>query len=192
MIRRPSAVRFATIDDLEPLYWMLMRDLSTDNPFLFPHTPTKVFNLVKLCCEGNGGVAGVIEERGKIIGSAGVVIAEHELCDVNLLKQVWMFVDPKARKGHPEYQDRLFRFCLWHKGDMSTRLGYDVPLEISVLSRKRLSAKLRLWGRYGEMVGGVFLARDRNEQHDEIVIDRVKGPEPRTSGGIQWDSEPGR
>jgi hypothetical protein len=188
MMRRPPAVRIATPADIEPLFWMVMRDLGADNPMGVPVSPKKILALVKLCCNGNGGVAGVIESRGVIIGSAGVVVAQHDLSDTDFLKQIWLFVTPSARKGHPEHADKLFRFCLWHKGDMSRRLGYDVPLEISVMSRKRLPAKLRVWGRYGEMIGAVFWARDKDEHGQQIDHHPTDAALPGDAGGLQRDT----
>ena len=184
MIRKPPAVRLATPTDIEPLFWLLMRDLTNDNPMGVAISPTKILALVKVCCNGNGGVAGVIEEKGKIIASVGITVAQHDLSDTDFLKQVWLFVVPAARKKHPEYAQKLFKFCLWHKGDMSRRLGYDVPLEISVMSRKRLPAKLRMWGRYGDMVGAVFWAREVDEHRQQVDNHPVEPTLPGVTGSL--------
>lgn len=167
MIRRPQTVRLATPQDIEPLYWMLMRDLAVDNSLGIPVSPTMVLDWVYKCCRGDGAIAGVIDSPNGIVASTGVVASHHLFSDAWKLQQIWLFVTPQARKG-ARYADKLFQFCLWHKGDMSSRLGYDVPLEISVVSRKRLPAKLRLWGRYGEMIGGVFWTRGENEHRQQF------------------------
>jgi hypothetical protein len=184
MIRKPPTVRLAVPADIEPLFWLLMRDLANDNPMGRPVSPTKILTLVKLCCNGNGGVAGVIEERGSIVGSAGITLAQHDLSDANFLKQVWLFVVPSIRKRHPDYAEKLFKFCLWHKGDMSQRLGYDVPLEISVMSRKRLPAKLRMWSRYGDMIGAVFWARDTDEHRQQVDNHPIDPAPARSASGL--------
>lgn len=193
MIRKPTSVRLATPADIEPLYWIVLRDLTADNPMGAEISPLKVLALVKQCCENAAGVAGVIEGRKGIIGSAGIVMAQHDLSTMNFLKQVWLFVLPGARKGHPEHAERLFRFCLWHKGDMSQRLGYNVPLEISVLSRTRLPAKIRMWGRHGQMIGAVFEARDGDEHGQQQVNHHDLEPAlPGDAGGLQRDHLAGK
>lgn len=170
MIRPPRSVRIATPDDAPALYWHLLSGLAADNPMECTVSPKKISEWVKKCCHGDGAIAGIIDGKTGIAGSVGICSGEHVFSTDCILEQIWLFVTPGTRRSG-RHAIELFRFCLWHKGDMSRRLGYSIPLQMSVLSRKRLPAKLRLWSRYGEMIGGIF-AGGVNEQQDDIHFDQ--------------------
>ena len=178
-IRRPAKVRIATPSDIEPLYWLCYRDLHEDNPAPFTRSPQKIYDLVEGLCTGRIGIAGVIDGRHGPVASIGIEAAQPRWSEDWFLDEAWLFVQPSARKGS-SYFDDLFRFALWHQSDMTQRLGYDVVLQASVLSRKRLPAKLRLWGRYGEMVGGSFWIQ--GESHGRQVDDHHQQERAASAG----------
>lgn len=150
-------VRLATIADEEALYWQVLNDLNSDNNLGFSPSAKKVYDHIHACCTGKGGIAGVIDgPGGYLIGSIGIESIQPWHSQDWFLIQVWQFVLPEYRKGTHHAED-LFAFAEAHRRYMSSELGYDIVLETTVMSHKRLEAKSRLWRRRGgKQIGAMF------------------------------------
>lgn len=148
-------VRHATIADAEALYWHLLNDLNEDNSLGFVPSPIKVWEHVHACCTGKNGIAGVIDGPGGIIGSIGIECVQPWYSQDWFLMQVWQFVLPEHRRGTKHGED-LFAFAEFHRRYMCEHTGRDMLLETTVMSRKRLAAKTRLWRRHGQQIGAIF------------------------------------
>ena len=161
VLRKPDSVRIALPADKENLYALLMK-LHDTNFFGLPYAkylpmdPGKIWAHVWACCHGDAAVAGVIDSDDglSLIGSVGVFYTVPWWSLDGYLTEHWLFVDPAHRDEN--WAAQLFKFSQWHRADMSTRLGYDIPMEVSVLSSERLPAKEKLWGRYAKKIGAVF------------------------------------
>lgn len=148
-------VRLATIDDAEELYWFLLSDLGADNSLGFTPSLKKIWGHVHDCCTGKNGIAGVIDGPGGIIGSIGIEVVQPWHSEDWFLSQVWQFVHPEHRHGTKHGED-LFAFAEYHRRYMCEHTGRDMILETTVMSRKRLAAKTRLWRRHGQQIGAMF------------------------------------
>ncbi|MDE2096500.1 MAG: hypothetical protein KGL39_04580 [Patescibacteria group bacterium] len=155
MTDMPQSVRIASIADAKNLLFHCA-ELFKDNFMGLSFSANRVMETVGGCCDGTKGIAGVIDgEEGQPIASTGLLWVQPVYSDVWILSEAWLFVNPQHRKG-TTYGDDLFKFSQWHREQMSERLGYDVPMELTVLSFKRLKEKTRFWGRYGTHMGSLF------------------------------------
>lgn len=178
---KPEGVRVATIDDEASLFWHAM-SMEADNSLHIPVNEGAVFETVHACCTGDYSIAGIIDGHDAPVASIGIRGVYPWFSKTVILSQIWLFVSPEARAG-ARLADMLFRFAEWHRQDMSKRLGYDMVLENTVMSFKRLDAKLRLWRRYGTQMGGVFWSQgerlnvqdQKDDQHDQTSRPRRDG-----------------
>lgn len=153
-------VRVATPADREAIYWQLMNDLQADNGLGWQPSPAKVFAHVESCCGGERGIAGVIDgPDGGIIASIGVELTTPWYSDDWFLIQVWQFVLPEHRGGTSHAED-LFSFAETHRQYIGAQSGRDIVLETTVMSRKRLAAKSRLWRKHGKWIGSMYWSGD--------------------------------
>lgn len=192
-MEKPANIRLATIEDAPALFFALMAEQETDWPMGLPVSPRSVSNVVLGACRGENSCAGIIDgPNGTILGSVCIRAEVPWFSEITILGTVWIFTHPSARRGG-ELRDDLFQFARWHQADMSKRVGYPLTMENMVLSYTRLPAKLRIWQKYGDMVGGVFWARGaedvREEQRDDADdrADESSG-QPSLSGS----AEPGQ
>lgn len=156
MTDKPDTVRIADTNDLADLFWQLMNDYQADNGLGWTPSPRKVAQMVRECCEGVNGIAGIIDGLDGPIASIGLEIHTPRYSNDEYLVQAWIFVMPEHRGGH-QHWEALFAFAEWWRQDMSNRAGKPFILESSVQSHVRLPAKLRLWRRRaGRQVGGTF------------------------------------
>lgn len=157
MTDRPATVRIATPLDAAALFYQLRDDLQGDNWLGLPPDEPDCARTVAALCRGKDGIAGVVDSKRGIVASIGIRAVKPWFTTEWMLSQIWLFVDPAARGAGLD--DDLFQFAEWHREDMSARLGYDLIFENTVLSLNRLPAKLRLWRKHGEMIGGVYWSR---------------------------------
>ena len=177
-MQKPDTVRIATAADEEKIFWHLMSDLNADNNLDLPVSEKAVYETVHACCTGDVSIAGIIDGRDGPVASIGIRGVYPWFSSQIMLSQIWLFVIPAARGGARLAED-LFHFADWHRGDMSERLGYNVVLENSVMSLRRLAAKKRLWRRYGQEIGAVYWTRGADGQDEHKVTDN----NPGQSGG---------
>lgn len=155
-----SAVRLATAADEDAIFRLLVK-LDADNGLGFPYHEDRVRQSIRIGASGSGGYIGVIPDpkrEGEIIGSVGLHLAQPWYSNDWFVHEVWLFVDPEHRKG-TGYADALMEFSRLLKKAVERRGERPVPFFTSVSSRKRLAAKMRWWGRRGEMIGAIYLLR---------------------------------
>jgi GNAT superfamily N-acetyltransferase len=107
----------------------------------------------------DGGLHGVIDGDAELAGSIGVIWDRWWYSKRFMFSQLWFFVRPKYRSRG--YERDLINWAKWHRAEMEKAVEHPVPLVHTVISQKRLPAKLRLWRRHSdaEMAGGIFIIR---------------------------------
>jgi hypothetical protein len=157
----PKSVRVAGYDDEAPLYDLLMA-LYKDNDVGIPPRPHDVREAIRSGTR-RGAETGVLiavadGEEGELAGSVCVVPATawyNQSPEYGYLAERWLFVRPECRKGRTLHDD-LFQAARCYKRQAENALGKRVPLISSVTSLKRLPAKMRLWRRYGALIGAIY------------------------------------
>lgn len=144
-------VRLATQDDaqalLETLYFGYLDDrvglgLKPDPKMMRP--------FIELILTPGRGFVGIIEDAtGEIAASIGIVVDRHWYSSEWVMMEKWVYVAPECRGGG--HIDRLFDFL--HTVKRETGL----PLITSLMTKERLAAKERLWGKHGAKIGAIFL-----------------------------------
>lgn len=159
---RPDSVRMAGPDDEAALYDLLMA-LDVDNSFGIPHDPDRVRAAIEKGTRRQGSIIGVIDGRAGEYGegheahlaaSVCLTLSQFWYSNVFFLSEIWLFVRPEYRHNH--FERDLFQFAKWCREEMSRQNGDEMLAVSSVSSPNRLPAKLRLWSRYGEQIGGIF------------------------------------
>jgi hypothetical protein len=145
----------------------LMMALDADNSFGIPYDADRVRAAIKRGTEHQGSIIGVIDGRGgtygedsdnpKLVASICVTLAQFWYSNQWYLAEQWVFVRPDYR--HNRFENDLFQFAKWCKNEMSRQNGDDTLLVTSVSSPNRLPAKLRLWSRHAQQIGGIFVIR---------------------------------
>ena len=154
-VRIPAGIRLATKQDEQALYNCLL-ELYRDNWLGFAMSVSKVWDIVRHCCRGEGGVAAIIEQDGKIVATTGIVFGTFWYSDAPYLSELWLFVSPDYRQFG--YAEDLADFCHWYRDQVrDAETGQAPPLITSVTSRKRLQAKMRWWRKWSECVGAIFV-----------------------------------
>lgn len=154
----PRRVRLAEVRDEAAIFEILTIGLANDNSFGVSHDAARIKAQIQLGTRRQGGIIGLIEDDGKIVGTVGVFMQSYWYSATTFLAELWLFVDP-AYRGRG-YDDQLFRFLHWYQETMSTALGHSITLVSSVSSPRRLEAKERLWrmrlGATAKKVGAIF------------------------------------
>ena len=122
-----------------------------------PHDLDRGREMVNALCAGKGGIAGVIEDsNGRLIAGVGIVANVPWYTKETNLSQIFLCVHPSARRNR-DLAKFLHDFCVWHKDDMSARLGYNIMLATSIWSFHRLEAKTRWWNARAKRAGTIFV-----------------------------------
>ena len=153
-------VRAAVPADEDALVSLLYALADENNSFGDELDEDRIRHAIRLGTEARGGCHGVIDGDGEIAGSVGIVIDRWFYARRYMLTALWMFVRPAYR--HLRCDQALIDWAKDHRNKVSAAVGYNITLVNSVISEKRLAAKLRLWERHSksEMVGGIFLIRE--------------------------------
>jgi hypothetical protein len=163
---KPENVRLAEPEDIEAIFWSLLRTYSEDNDLGIPISPMAVFRKVEALCHRQGGIAGVIDGPHGVVASIALqsVPFWFGYDERPFITEIWCYVVKQYRKEGRFLFD-LFNFADWHREDMSAQLGYDIVLENAVLSLNRLPAMMRLYEQfYGAPTGGVFWSRGEGQR----------------------------
>lgn len=149
-------VRLAGLGDAPALYDCLLA-LEADNAMV-PRSEDRVWAEIRRCCTCRGGVAGIIEENGVVVASAGVVLSDLTwYSDAPCLREIWLFVRPEHRAGG-RLADALWAFMERHRDEMRALTGVpDLQLITGPTSANRLPAKMRLWGNRGRLIGATYV-----------------------------------
>ncbi len=157
-ISRPDSVRVANMGDEDRLFRLLKR-LHEDNPNPgnLPVSDQKVWAHVNAACRGQGAIAGVVDspDKASLIASIGIFYQTAWWTDAPNLSQYWLYVDEPYRTGGKIYKN-LLKFARWHRADMSARLGINLGLENSFITKQDPMARFRLWRKSGRCIGMIF------------------------------------
>lgn len=156
----PENVRIATRDDEAEIFSLLMA-LNADNSFGITPRPSDIDAAIHAGTRNGketGVFIGVIDgDHGDLAASACLVPNSWWYCKSQwYLNELWVFVRPEYRT-RGAYFDDLFRFMIACQRLAEQSTGTKWPLVTSVSSLKRLPSKMRLWSRYGRLVGGIYL-----------------------------------
>lgn len=151
----PQGVRIAVQADEQRLYDVL-QDLYRENFLGFTRSDAKVWAHIRHCCRAGGGVAGIVEQDGRIVATVGIVFSTMWYSEDPYLSELWLFVHPDYRReGHA---DRLVDFCRFYRDQCRSSVnGRALPLITSVTSHTRLKAKMRWWQKWSALVGAIFV-----------------------------------
>lgn len=157
---RDNRVRTASAVDEDRIYDVLMA-LHRDNP-VDVYDPARVREqIAKGASQAKewGGLIGVVDSPSgdEIIASIGIFPNRPWFSDTWNLYELWLFVHPAYR--HNGLETDLFAFAIDYRRRMSQALGKEIRLFSSVTSLKRLAAKIRLWSRFGQMIGATFVLK---------------------------------
>lgn len=151
----PAGVRIATQADEQKLHDLLLH-LYKNNYLGFEMSDRKVWDVIRHCCRGGGGIAGVIERDGEIVASVGIVFSSMWYSEAPYLSELWLFVRPDCR--HHKYAEKLVDFCHFYRDQTRAAItGQALPLVTSVTSYNRLAGKMRWWRRWSRLVGAIFV-----------------------------------
>ena len=161
-IARPENVRIAIQRD-EPELFKLLHRLHDDNPnpANLPIDDEKVWAHVNACCRGQRAIAGVVDapDGSGLIASVGIFYTTAWWTSLGNLSQYWLFCDEPYRYGGKIYKD-LIKFSRWHRADMSARLGYNIGLENSFITKQDPAKRARLWRKTGKCIGLMYWLED--------------------------------
>lgn len=148
----PLGIRLATKVDEDEIFALLSM-LHEENGF-FTMNPTKVRDGIRRATDRKGGIVGVIEDRGRIVGTIGLFIEQDWYTDDFELLERWNFVHPDYRKS--DYAKRMIEFAKRCQ-EWFERQGNTIPLIIGVFSTVKTVAKVRLYRRQLPFAGGFFI-----------------------------------
>lgn len=157
-IGMPPGTRVARSTDRDALYEMLMH-LYIDNPdpAAVAISHEKLWKHIDAGTTGNG-IIGVIDGAASPAGSIAIFPVQPWYSDEWVLSVHWLYVEPGARAAGGLHKS-LFRFAQWHRADMERRVGKKLLCDCSFVSRSRIPARERLWSRYADKSGALFLLK---------------------------------
>lgn len=106
--------------------------------------------------ESKGGVLAVIGAPGHVRAMLYLKITRDWYTRDNHLQELFCWVHPDHRNS--DYHKLLIEYAKWCSDDISSSMGKKVPLFMSVLTNRRMTAKVRLYRRFfGWPVGAFFV-----------------------------------
>lgn len=144
-----SGVRLASIEDIDSIFDFLI-ELHYENGMFKMNSKKVMLQLQTMLdpVKGNPGIIGVIDGQNGLEASIGMTIDKWWYTDENSLNEKWNFVHPKHRKT--THAKRLIEFAKW----CSEVTGN--PLLMGIISTEKTEAKIRLYRRQLDFVGGFF------------------------------------
>jgi GNAT superfamily N-acetyltransferase len=153
-----SLARLALPKDEDALYDLLMALAADNDTFGDELSESRIREHILKGTRIDGGMHGVIDGNGELAGSVGLVWDRWWYAKDFGLAQLWFFVRPAYRRRG--YEGELIKWAKEMRATMAAGCDHPIPLVHTVISHKRLPAKLRLWRRQaGEMIGGIFVIR---------------------------------
>ena len=142
-------IRLATPEDEEQVFDFLMT-LHAENA-LFPVSPEKVRDAIKHATDRRGGVIALIEgDDGRIEASLGAVVEPWWYTTAPSLNEVWNYVRADCRQTN--HAKRLIEFGKV----LADQHLCGIPFFMGIISTERTEAKMRLYGRQLQQIGGMF------------------------------------
>lgn len=120
-------------------------------------SPKKLRLALKDALDPAGGVmVGIIEAPdGRVAASIAIAPHDHWYSEDFALNEKWFFVRKEFRGLGMDAA--LFGFATAYLDGIRARMKKDVPLYFGILDAHRLKAKIRLFKRFGRMIGAVFV-----------------------------------
>ena len=140
-------IRLAREPDETPVF-ELLRFLYDENGML-TMSDAKVMKMIQQGTRSQGGVIGVAEEEGAIVGCAALVIEQPWYTDEWILCERGVVVHPEKRASH--HAENLIKFCKEAAGLLK------LPLVIGILSTVRTQGKERFYDRHMKRAGAFFV-----------------------------------
>lgn len=152
-----TEVRLAEPSDEAAIYELLAgpEGLHADNPMGVGFSADKVRERIRIATEGRGGLIGVIDGDHELAGAIGLYIDARWYSDEAHLAEYFLFVRPVYRSRG--YAALLFGFAKECRERIAAGSGERFPLITTVVSRKRLAGKMRLWARNADLIGGIYV-----------------------------------
>lgn len=150
-------VRIATQTDEGAIYDLLAgpEGLHADNGVGVGFSPVKVWGRIRTATEGRGGIIGLIDGDHEIAASVGLFFDSPWYSDTVYLAELWLYVRPVYRSRG--YAAELFGFAKECRQKLAEGSGEPLWLMTSVVSRKRLGAKMKYWARHADLIGGIYV-----------------------------------
>jgi hypothetical protein len=156
---RVSRVRRADAKDEDELVAMC-HELHRENG-LFTMSGERVRDMLRRAFAKNGGIVGVIGERGRLQGSIYLLLTQLWYSDDFHLEELWNFVRAPFRKtNNLQEQIDFAKHC-------SDELG--IPAIIGILSNVRTEAKVRIYQRQLGKPAGAFFVHQPKGRQDKMV-----------------------
>lgn len=146
-MERPNSVRVGIPKDGAQIFSLLCQ-LHTENA-MFPKDDDKVWHFINKALNQDGGIMGVIEDNGQIVGVIGMYIEQFWYSSQPYLCEYFNYVKPEARKSN--HAKDLIDFAKW----ANTNMG--LLLIIGIMSSIRTKAKLHLYNKRLSFIGGIFV-----------------------------------
>jgi len=150
-----AKARLAHPGDAEALYACLLA--LEDDHALVPRDDARVRDMVRRACWNRGAAAGVIEQDGEIVATAGVILGD--LCwysEVPALREIWFYVRREYRRSGA-LADALWAWMEEHREQIGRLSGKPVVLLTGPTCMKRLAAKMRWWARRSKLVTALYM-----------------------------------
>lgn len=142
------SVRFAIREDQDDIIKLL--HLMHEEGGLLPLDVECAKKAFDIAFNRQGGIIGLIGERGKVEGAIGLRLANFWYTKETHIEEFFNFIHPDYR--HSDHAKRLIDFAK----DCAVQIG--VPLFIGVLTNKRMAPKVRLYRmRLGTPAGAFFV-----------------------------------
>jgi len=125
----------------------------------FSVNQAKVVEGIKVATEQRGGIIWVVEDKGRVAATLGMVFAQEWYSDDEFLAERWNFVHPDFRKT--DYARKLLEQAKWTHERL--KLGEDgcdgriIPVQVGINSFDRTAAKIRMYARQMPCVGAYFI-----------------------------------
>jgi hypothetical protein len=154
--QKPANVRLAGPADEPAILALLLSDLADNAGAVAPVSAARVLEQIQMGTRQRGGFALVIDgPDGKPVATSLSVMKQSWWSDHCYLEEVCLYVAPAGRRG--DAAGALLQMQKWLAQGMSDSLGYRVYLLASVTATQRRDAKTRLYARYCERLGGIFV-----------------------------------
>lgn len=157
--QRPETVRWATQQDIDKIFKLVLADLAENAQIVAPIDEAKVLRSIKLSIIGEGGFKGwscVIDgPEGKPVAVGLMLPAQWWWSNQWYWQEVVNYVHPDHRKSH--HIADLIEFERWAADKFSKNFGYRTFVFFGVLGWKRVRSKIMLYRRKLSMNGGAFI-----------------------------------
>ncbi len=167
MIEKPENIRIANAADEDAIYDIVVDLRKNGGPVarLLPYRPERIAAQIQLATRGGQGIIGVIDGPDRIDASVGLFNHVPWWTDIPIFIQLWLYArPPTVGMG---YGDALLRFVVWAQQSMSSDMTkyaqeHSEPvapffIENTHMGGHHMDALDRLFSKYGEKIGSVFL-----------------------------------